>query len=51
VWEDAIERGLVMRQPVKGQGTIVVVTEAGRRFINERRSSVKPQAAALLYAS
>ena len=33
VWEDAIERGLVMRQPIKGHGTIVVVTEAGRRFL------------------
>jgi hypothetical protein len=51
VWEDAIERGLVMRQPVKGQGTIVIVTEAGRRFLNERRPSVKPQPAALLHAS
>ena len=29
VWEDAIERGLVMRKPVAGQGTMVVVTEAG----------------------
>jgi hypothetical protein len=36
VWEDAIERGLVMREPVKGQGTVVVVTEAGRRFLGER---------------
>jgi hypothetical protein len=33
VWEDAIERGLVMRQPVAGQGTMVVVTESGRRFL------------------
>jgi len=36
VWEDAIERGLVMRQPVAGQGTIVVVTPAGRRFLDEQ---------------
>ena len=33
VWEDAIERGLVMRKPVAGQGTMVVVTESGRRFL------------------
>jgi hypothetical protein len=51
VWEDAIERGLVMRQPVKGQGTIVIVTEAGRRFLNEQRLPVKSQPTALLPAS
>ena len=37
VWEDAIERKLVMRQPTEGRGTIVVVTEAGRRFLSARR--------------
>jgi hypothetical protein len=47
VWEDAIERGLVMRQPVKGQGTIVVVTGAGRRFLGTRHPSARPQPAAL----
>ena len=36
VWEDAIERGLVMRKPVAGQGTIVIVTDAGRQFLSER---------------
>jgi hypothetical protein len=36
VWEDAIERGLVMRKPVAGRGTIVVITQAGRRFLAER---------------
>jgi len=41
VWEDAIERGLVMRQPVAGQGTIVVVTEKGRSFL-QRRLATKP---------
>ena len=52
VWEDAIERGLVMRKPVAGQGTIVVVTEAGQGFLAERRLGAEPQpAAALLRAS
>ena len=44
VWEDAIERGLVMRKPVDGR-TIVVVTEAGRRFLNLRRLATTPQPA------
>src|SRR5262245_43220025 len=44
VWEDAIERGLVMRKPVAGQGTIVIVTEAGRRFVDERRSAMPIEA-------
>src|SRR3954470_8417393 len=42
VWEDAIECGLVMRKPVEGR-TIVVVSEAGRQFLNVRRRAVKPQ--------
>lgn len=36
VWEDAIDRGLVMRKPAEG-GTVVVVTEPGRRFLREHR--------------
>ena len=36
VWEDAIDRGLVMRKPVPGeQRTRVEVTEAGQRFLRE----------------
>ena len=50
VWEDAIERGLVMRKPVAGQGTIVVVTEAGRRFLHECRPAMTPEVAPLLRA-
>jgi hypothetical protein len=50
VWEDAIERGLVMRKPVAGQGTIVVVTDAGRRFLSERRPAMAPEEAPLLRA-
>jgi len=53
VWEDAIERGLVMRQPVAGQGTIVVVTAAGRSFLADRVSAIagQPIEAALRRAS
>jgi hypothetical protein len=36
VWEDAVDRGLVMRQPAEG-GTTVMVTEAGRRFLRQHR--------------
>jgi hypothetical protein len=36
VWEDAIDRGLVMRKPVAGEHrTRVEVTEAGERFLRE----------------
>ena len=48
VWEDAIERGLVMRKAVAGQGTIVIVTEAGRRFLDAKRPVAKARHAALL---
>jgi hypothetical protein len=51
VWEDAIERGLVMRKPVAGQGTMVVVTAGGRRFLEAQRPAAKPEPAALLRAS
>ena len=34
VWEEACDRGLVKRAPVEG-GTIVVVTEPGRRFLRQ----------------
>ena len=51
VWEDAIERGLVMRKPIAGQGTIVVVTAAGRGFLDARRRAAKPEPGALLRAS
>lgn len=35
VWEDAIDRGLVMRKPTDGQGTFVEVTATGARFLRE----------------
>lgn len=34
VWEDAVDRGLVERQVVEGQGLHVVATDAGRRFLD-----------------
>jgi hypothetical protein len=51
VWEDAIERKLVMRKPVAGQGTMVVVTEKGRRFLYERGVAIPVEPAALCRAS
>lgn len=51
VWEDAIERRLVMRQPVEGRGTIVVVTPAGRRFLKQHRPAMPAEHAPLLRAS
>ena len=33
VWEEATERGLVMRTTLPGAGTQVVVTPAGERFL------------------
>ena len=51
VWEDAIERNLVMRKPVAGQGTMVVVTEAGRRFLDVRQPATVLEPAALRRAS
>jgi hypothetical protein len=35
VWEEAIERGLVMRKPVAGRGTIVVITANGIKLLND----------------
>lgn len=35
VWEDAVDRGLVKRQPVEGQPMRVIVTETGQAFLRE----------------
>jgi hypothetical protein len=52
VWEDAIERKLVMRKPVAGRGTMVVVTSAGRRFLTAvRQPATTREPAALRRAS
>jgi hypothetical protein len=31
IWEDAVDRGYVARQPVKGRGVQVAITEGGAR--------------------
>jgi len=40
-----------MRKSVAGQGTIVVVTAAGRRFLAGRQGAAKTEPTALLRAS
>jgi hypothetical protein len=33
IWEDAVDRGYVVRQPVAGEGVRVVITDAGEDFL------------------
>ena len=33
VWEDAADRGFVKRKLIEGQGSYVIATEAGRKFV------------------
>jgi hypothetical protein len=40
-----------MRKPVPGQGTIVVVTDTGRQFLESRQRGPSPKPALLLRAS
>jgi hypothetical protein len=40
VWEDAVDRGLVKRESVDGIRTRVVVTELGRRYLEQRATAV-----------
>jgi hypothetical protein len=35
IWEDAVDRGYVTRQPVAGLGVRVAITEGGERFLRE----------------
>ena len=35
IWEDAVDRGYVVRQPVEGVGVRVTITEGGERFLRE----------------
>jgi hypothetical protein len=35
IWEDAVDRGYVARQPVAGMGVRVAITECGERFLRE----------------
>lgn len=39
VWEEAGERGLLVRRFVRGEGASVHVTEQGMRFLAERQRS------------
>ena len=42
VWEDAVDRGYVVRDAGGGRGTMVVLTEAGRRFLREHGRAPSP---------
>jgi hypothetical protein len=33
IWEDAVDRGYVARQPVGGLGVRVAITEGGKKFL------------------
>ena len=37
VWEDAIDRGFVLRAQANGVGRMIAITPAGRDFLAERR--------------
>jgi len=37
IWEEANERGFVVREHAGGRGTFVAVTPAGREFLGSRR--------------
>jgi hypothetical protein len=39
IWEDAIDRGFLVRQSGNGQKALVSVTEGGRRFLQETRQA------------
>ena len=33
IWEDAVDRGYVARQPIAGAGVRVAITEGGEKFL------------------
>jgi hypothetical protein len=35
IWEDAVDRGYVTRQPAAGRGVCVAITESGAKFLRE----------------
>jgi hypothetical protein len=35
IWEDAVDRGYVTRQPLEGFGVHVAITDGGQRFLRE----------------
>jgi hypothetical protein len=36
VWEDAVDRGLVVRQRIDGSGVLVSITAEGQRFLRQQ---------------
>jgi hypothetical protein len=38
VWEEVIERGFLQRTTAGGRSAQIVLTEAGRRFLHDRRA-------------
>jgi hypothetical protein len=40
VWEDAVDRGYLTREPVQGRGTMVVTTALGHRFLRANGRSL-----------
>jgi hypothetical protein len=43
IWEDAVDRGYVTRQPVAGIGVGVMVTEAGEKFLRDNGRAGSPR--------
>jgi hypothetical protein len=36
VWEEAVDRGLLVQERVEGRGVLVMLTTAGRHFLAQR---------------
>jgi len=41
VWEEAVDRGLLVSQREPERGVMVTATEAGRRFLAARKAAAK----------
>ena len=41
IWEDAVDRGYVARQPAAGQGVRVAITESGDKFLREHGRALR----------
>jgi len=48
VWEDAIDRGLAVREHAKGYGVMIGLTDAGRGFLREHGRIVDVSATLLV---
>jgi hypothetical protein len=35
IWEDAVDRGYVARQPEAGRGVVVAITASGEKFLRQ----------------